>query len=184
MAKVGRMKGNVITATVELTQGYVAVIDVGDVARVAQQTWSAHVARRDDGSIKNVYAVTHIVGPGGVDSLVRLHHYILDAVEGVPVDHKDGNGLDNRRSNLRLATHSQNGCNRRAPKNNRSGYKGVSFESARGQWKAKICSGGKQRHLGLFPTAEDAARAYDSAAIELHGEFAHLNLGNDETCAQ
>ena len=88
------------------------------------------------------------------------------------VDHRDGNSLDNRRANLRVATQSQNLANRGAQKNNTSGFKGVSYSQSRDKWEAKIKLMGKTIHLGRFISAELASRAYEAAATKLFGEFA------------
>lgn len=90
------------------------------------------------------------------------------------VDHRNGNGLDNRRSNLRLATQAQNMSNRGRPTNNTSGYKGVSAGRL-GGWRAYITSRGKRLDIGTFASKEEAAEAYNAKALELHGEFARLN---------
>jgi hypothetical protein len=100
---------------------------------------------------------------------------ILNAPAGMIVDHRDGDGLNNQRENLRLCTHSQNMQNRRLQRNNRSGYKGVYWIKAQGVWAARITVNRVPINLGRFDTAEQAARAYDEAALKYHGEFARLN---------
>lgn len=92
------------------------------------------------------------------------------------VDHINGDRSDNRISNLRLATNSENLCNRRKPRNNTSGYKGVSWIKRYGAWQATIRVKGKNKNLGLFATREGAADAYRQAALRYHGEFANLDL--------
>jgi len=91
------------------------------------------------------------------------------------VDHTDGNGLNNCRANLRSATQSQNGMNRRK-QGNKSGYKGVSRATNSNRWQARIRVNRKATHIGTFDTRIEAARAYDEAALVLHGEFARLNF--------
>ncbi len=91
------------------------------------------------------------------------------------VDHKNGNKLDNRKENLRLSTHSQNGCNRGKQVNNSSGLKGVTWNKERLAWHAQIGVRGKRIHLGYFSNPGLAAMAYNHAAIKHHGEFAKLN---------
>jgi len=88
------------------------------------------------------------------------------------VDHKDGDPLNNRRNNLRIASSSDNGANRKHWA--ASGYKGVYVHETR--WRAQITKNQKRHHLGLFETPEEAARAYNTAAVELFGEYAHLNV--------
>lgn len=89
------------------------------------------------------------------------------------IDHINMVRSDNRLSNLREATRSENGCNRPAPKNNISGVKGVDWNKTAGKWQARIRKDGKSKRLGLFDTVSDAAMAYSAAAAELHGEFAN-----------
>jgi hypothetical protein len=104
---------------------------------------------------------------------------ILKAPPGKFVDHRNLNKLDNRRQNLRIATRSQNGMNRRAMSNNELGIKGVSRDkNKKGKtplFVARITVEGKTRRLGYFRTTEEAAAAYAAAARELHGEFHRLN---------
>lgn len=88
------------------------------------------------------------------------------------IDHENMNGLDNRLSNLRLATHSQNNSNRPVQKNNLSGAKGVRRDGNR--WRSQIMLDGISHHLGCFPTQQEAAAAYAEAATRLHGEYARV----------
>ena len=88
------------------------------------------------------------------------------------VDHINRDRNDDRIENLRLANDCENNRSRGMQKNNTSGYKGVFFEKSVGRWKAGICLNGKSKHLGIFPTKEEAAACYQKAATELHGEFA------------
>jgi AP2 domain len=106
-----------------------------------------------------------------------MHRFIMNLDFGHPrqVDHKDREAtLDNRRQNLRV-TLDKNQQNQGKHKNNTSGFKGVCWDKRKAQWRARISAGGKSVLLGLFPTALDAAAAYDAAAKELHGEFAVTN---------
>ena len=106
---------------------------------------------------------------------ILMHRFILKAPANMEVDHIDRNRLNNQRSNLRLATSSQNKCNRGARKDNTSGYKGVSWHKQRNKWTARIKAGDIYKSLGLFETKKDAAIAYNQAAIIYQGEFAFLN---------
>jgi hypothetical protein len=90
------------------------------------------------------------------------------------IDHKDGNGLNNQRSNLRVTLHGKNSMNRRCNKNNSTGFKGVRFSKFHGKFQAQIQFCGTKKHLGYFFTPEEAHAAYKTAAIRFHGEFARL----------
>jgi hypothetical protein len=100
----------------------------------------------------------------------------MDAPKGLLVDHRNLNGLDNRRSNLRLATHGENNQNKRKRKGASSRYIGVSFEKRIKKWSARIMYKGKAIWLGNFKNEIDAALAYDKAARKYYGEFARLNF--------
>ena len=157
-----RVDGNI--AYVPLTKGYEAVIDAADVPLVDGWNWTANVrshtvyAQRKDRS-------------GPMPRTVMLHRVIARTPEGLDTDHSDGDGLNNRRDNLRVATRSQNQHNQRVALRNTSGFKGVTWHKAKGKWNALIKLHGKRRNLGYFSLAEDAAAAYAKASEELHGEF-------------
>jgi len=121
---------------------------------------------------------TYVTGtPRYLRKMQRLHRVILGLTPSDPaVDHIDGNPLNNRRSNLRLATVSQNNANCKKRRTNKSGYKGVSFSKERQKWAAYIKYENKTYGLGRFDNVEDAARAYDRAAKEKFKEFAQLNF--------
>jgi len=108
--------------------------------------------------------------------MIAMHREIIRAPEGLLVDHIDGNGLNNRKSNLRLCTHSQNTYNRRPNRNCSSRYKGISFHKMSKKWEVAICCKGKREHLGRFDDEVKAALAYDRKAKQLFGEFAYLNF--------
>lgn len=105
----------------------------------------------------------------------RLHRVILDHPNGI-VDHKNRNKLDNRKINLRVTDNKGNSGNVGIRRSNSSGYKGVSFHAASRKWKAQMSVDNKSVHIGLFTTPEEAARAYDSATRQRHGEFAVTNF--------
>jgi hypothetical protein len=109
--------------------------------------------------------------------IISLHREIMNHPKGLLVDHKNGNGLDNRRANLRLATHSQNSCNRPKTKSKASSqFVGLSLDKHRGTWVVRIYVNGKKIFLGSFDNEITAAHAYDKAALEYHKEFARLNF--------
>lgn len=108
-----------------------------------------------------------------------MHRYIMgiEYQKGVFVDHINGNGLDNRRQNLRICTLIQNLYNKRLSPRNKSGFKGV-YNGESGKWHARIGVHSKSYPLGVYDTPEDAARAYNKAAVKFHAEFANLNQVN------
>lgn len=107
---------------------------------------------------------------------LKMHREILGISDSdIKIDHRDLNGLNNQRGNLRIATNSQNNRNRRPYKNSSSKYLGVTWRKDSTAWEASIKSDGKNKYLGHFKTEEDAALAYNKAAKEVHGEFANLN---------
>lgn len=106
----------------------------------------------------------------------RLYWLALDPKPGFEIDHIDRNIQNCLRSNLRYATRAQNAQNQAPTSANSSGYKGVSWHTYRQKWRAYIKKNGKAIHLGMYPTAELAAKAYDHAAKQMFGEFAYLNF--------
>lgn len=167
-----RIEGDV--AYVPLTKGYEAVIDAADVPLVEDASWCAKIARNGDGSIRTVYAEKGFAGIGGRIIMTLMHRMLIGAPKSSMVDHVNGNGLDNRRLNLRLATSSENAHNRRINRNNTSGLKGVCFDKSAGKWRAMIRLDGKLRHLGFFMDIEEAHAAYVSASLRLHGPFSQF----------
>ena len=155
-------------AEIKLTNSSsVAIIDDSDKGIVDKFKWRAVKGRN------TYYAASTIDGKP-----VLMHRMIL-GIKGRynHVDHKNGNGLDNRRENIRLCSCSQNNINRPKYKNNRAGIKGVNtFKN--GKFGARITIGGKLIHLGTFSTSEEAGRAYDKFARIHHGEFANLNFSD------
>jgi hypothetical protein len=159
------------TAFITLTQGYVAIIDATDVALVDVGNWSAHVNTSKDGTPRNVYARRVMRDIDGSSRSVLLHRFLLGVSGDIQVDHVSGDGLDNRRSNLRLATHTQNTQNATRRKDNASGARGVNWHGQTGKWHATIQADKRRHSLGLFDTVAEAAAAYAAASVRLHGEF-------------
>jgi AP2 domain/HNH endonuclease len=150
------------------------LFDRGDMALVATFNW--HVYRRG----RRRYARTNVNLPNGRRTQISMHRLLLDFPE-CQIDHRNGNGLDNRRANLRLCDGRQNAMNRRQRSDNTSGFKGVHLEAPHGyhkggKWVAQIQAQGRRIKLGRFNTAEEAARAYDAAARKHFGEFARTNF--------
>jgi hypothetical protein len=150
-----------------LPSGHVALVDDEDLPAVlAAGPW--RLLRRDGQRLMYVRRDLSYTREQ------RLHRFIM----GDPphdIDHANGDGLDNRRANLRPAIGSQNAANSRRRKDNTSGFRGVSRERS-GRWRADINRDGRRTHLGTFDTPEAAARAYDAAAIEAWGEYARPNF--------
>ena len=111
--------------------------------------------------------------PGSTESLHRL------LLRAQLVDHRNGNGLDNRRENLRAATPGQNSRNRVSHRGSSSRYRGVSFDASRKKWLAQIWHEGQNHRLGAFVDERAAALAYDTAALQFHGQFARPNFQED-----
>ena len=112
----------------------------------------------------------------GSSSVIFIHRQITNAPKGVLVDHRNLNPLDNRRNNLRLCNKSQNAQNGKSHRDSTSSFRGVSWSSGKSLWRSVIFYGKRQIYLGLFDTQEDAALAYDHAALDLFGEFARPNF--------
>ena len=135
----------------------VALVDSEDLGGVSEVSW--HLSKG--------YAAARIGG-----GVVLMHRMLLSAPDGQEVDHINGDKLDNRRRNLRFCTRQQNARNRHHVAG-RSKFKGVRRD--RGIWRAQIKVDGVTRHIGVFPTERLAAKAYDSEAHRLFGEFARTN---------
>ncbi|TFG49850.1 MAG: hypothetical protein E4H40_02285 [Candidatus Brocadiia bacterium] len=157
---------------IPLTQGKFAVVDPDDYKSLAQHTWNLII----DG--KNNYAERFILKPGKKrKSTISMHREVMESPKDMCVDHINGNGLDNRRANLRSVTKLQNSWNRKKhPGNYSSRFKGVSRKKCSKKWRAKIGFKGKHIYLGLFDDEHAAARAYDAKARELYGKFASPNF--------
>lgn len=152
---------------VPLTQGYFALVDDGDYARVARYNWCAQVTPRA------VYA-HHGVKRNGKWTTEKMHAFIL-GVAASSIDHEDHDGLNNQRHNLRPASRKQNGGNRRKQSTPASSvFKGVIWIGYK--WRARIRINNKLIDLGVFTDEAEAALAYDAAALKHFGEFAHVNF--------
>lgn len=111
---------------------------------------------------------------------ILMHRVILNTPDGMATDHINGNPLDNRRCNLRICTKSENNKNRKPNYKSTSKYKGVTRSHESKKWRVQLGMNGKNLHIGLFESEDDAARAYNLAAIKHYGEFASINVINGE----
>jgi AP2 domain len=158
-----------MSVEIPLSQGLVAIVDADMKARVlGMRPWHAIVRPH------TTYAKKSVRRADMRWTTLYLHTFIT----GWPfVDHINGDGLDNRRANLRPADNRRNQQNSRRPAANTSGFKGVFWEAGRcNRWRAQIRVDGRKVHLGLFDDPTEAAKAYDSAAANHYGEFARLNF--------
>lgn len=157
-----------MTREIPLTKGYAALVDDEDYDRAMEAgPWRALVESRS----ASAYAIRTVRDADGARRTQSLHRFLCGALHGV-IDHVNGNGLDNRRTNLRPASYRENERNK--PGRGAVAYKGVS-RAPRG-FRARIRVDGRERFLGRFSTAEEAARAYDRAALEVDPAHAWLNF--------
>lgn len=152
-----------------LTRGKIAIVDAADYEHLNQFNWCAKKMGR------TWYAVRTFKRSDGKRCESKMHREVMNAPDGMGVDHMDGNGLNNTRDNLRLATHRQNCFNSQSRQNSSSKYKGVNWHRQNRKWTAQIRINEKPLYLGIFEDEKDAARAYNAAAIKFYGEFARLN---------
>lgn len=141
------------------------LIDTEDLNRARSFPGRWYASWQDD---TKQFRVTGVATVQGETLRAKLHRWLLEAPDELEVDHINNDTLDNRRSNLRLATRSENAQNRRSAQSNaRSGLRGVHWHGQKGKWWARMCVGGKRYSLGLFETKEEAARAVSRARAEL-----------------
>ena len=148
---------------IALSQGKFALVSPEDYARVTAFKWCLNHAHGKDYAKRGYYFA-------GKQSTIKMHRFIMDAPPNSEVDHVNGNGLDNRRENLRICDHKQSSANQSTPKNNKTGFKGVCPVGT--GWSANIADD----YLGVYDTAETAAKAYDTRARAIYGEYAKCNF--------
>lgn len=158
---------------IPLTKGKFAIIDKDDLELVMRYRWYYYKPRRGH----NEYAIARDYTNGRPSgNMILLHSLLVNQAKGLEIDHKNGNGLDNRRHNLRPCNHDQNSFNStKRTFDTSSKYKGVSRVRKTDKWKAQLMKGGKHYYFGQFNTEREAADAYDVGAIEHFGEYAKLN---------
>jgi len=163
--------------TIPLTQGKEALVDDEDYSELSKHKWCTYLNTNGEWYAKR----DEWLGNGKCRAII-MHRVIMGAPKGIQVDHirgtllpSDPNCLDNRKSNLRLATQQQNLCNKTMQSNNTSGFKGVTWDKQTHRWMAQISVNRKHIKLGRFDSLEEAAEVYNSAAILYFGEFAKVN---------
>ena len=158
---------------IPLTQGKFAIVDNEDFKWLSRWKWYAKQVKDKWYAYRNVRLNTK---NGCGQTLIAMHRIILNTLQGFYSDHRDGNGLNNQRDNLRVCSCSQNQANGSLRKDNQSGYRGVSWSQQVKKWRAQIKYQGKVIYLGAFRNKKIAANIYDQKANELFGEFARLNF--------
>lgn len=148
-----------------LIGGKLATVDDEVYEEIAQYKWGfvgryAYTQEWTKGTSKNIY----------------MHRMIMGFPSQMEIDHINGDGLDNRKANLRVVSHAQNMANQKSRKNTSSIYKGVSWNKRRGKWESYIETSGKKKHLGYSLDEQEAAKTYDVAAIRIFGVYARPNF--------
>ncbi len=153
---------------IPLTKGKIAIVDAEDYEHLKQYKWYADI------QTGRFYACRF-----ANKKKIYMHRYLTNPPDGLVVDHIDGNGLNNCRSNLRICSAGQNMFNKRAGKGT-SKYKGVCWDQrGRRKWQSAITCRGEYKFLGRFDNEIDAAKVYDKAAKRSFGEFAYLNFPDE-----
>lgn len=150
---------------IPLTQGQFALVSDRDYKELSKYKWYARRQR------KTYYAKRHYKVVEGRPIHILMHTQIMGTPSGMDIDHRDGNGLNNQRRNLRVTTRSQNMMNKGKPSNNTSGFKGVSLHKQKSKWQAEIVVNGKRIYLGIYSTPEIASKSYIKACKKYHGAF-------------
>jgi hypothetical protein len=164
--------------------GYEYMIDEEDAEKISKYHWFGYQSYKKlaNGEVKRErkYIAARLYKDRKTPlKHIALHRVIMDAPEGLQIDHVDGNGLNNKKSNLRICNQSQNLANGKRYRNNKSGYRGVTWHKKTKKWQAEITINHKRVALGYFHSPVEAGIAYNEAAKKSFGEFARLNEVNN-----
>jgi hypothetical protein len=162
----------------QTNNGYFYEIDEEDAEIVGLYNWYGWKSRRRNSNGEIKFHSAYIVANhyhDNTNTRIFMHRVIMNVPNGIEIDHVNGDGLDNRKINLRLCSRGQNNKNVSKRIDNRSGFKGVKWHKQFKKWHARIKNNGKRYSLGLYETKTEAAIAYNKAASTLHGDFARLN---------
>jgi hypothetical protein len=153
-----------------LTQGKVALVDDEDFDYLNQWKWTASKHSHTIYAIRDVWQKGQNKG-----KRIYMHREILETPQDLEVDHKDNNGLNCQRNNIRNCTHCQNQHNQKTSKNNKTGFKGICFNKHARKYMVQLALNGKTIYGGIYANIKEAAIAYNRLAETNHGEFAKLN---------
>ena len=159
-----------IMREIQLTRGLKAQVDDEDYEALNQFKWQANEDKY------TFYVTRSLKIVNGRRPSLRMHRVVMNAPENMEVDHKDKNGLNNQKYNLRICTKAQNHFCQKPNHNSVSRYKGVWWREDVNKWQAGITPNGKRIHLGYFVSEIEAAKSYDAKAIEVFGKFARINI--------
>jgi hypothetical protein len=155
---------------IKLTQGKYTLVSTIDFEYLNQWKWYARKQRSTWYAVRDIWIPVH-----KILYMHRLIHNRLYFNTQMQTDHKDQNGLNNQRNNLRVATNTENNRNKKKQRNNTSGYKGVYWSNQGHKWFVQICVNKRLIYLGYFTEKLEAAKVYNKAAKKYFGEFAYLN---------
>lgn len=160
----------IVLVNVDYSKYFIAIIDKEDIDKIKNYRWSVTKTKNTP------YAQSTKKDKLGTRTCILMHRIIMNAQKGQEIDHKNRNGLDNRKENLRFCTRQQNRWNSKKQNRSISLYKGVSWNKVAEKWQAFLCVNYKNKSLGYFDNQADAAIAYNNAAVKCFGEFAMLNI--------
>jgi len=164
---------------IKLTHGQVTIVDDDMFEELNRHKWHSSWNK----CTKSFYARTNIGYGRKNKKIILMHRFVLNDPEKATIDHINKNTLDNRIKNLRVCTQGENNCNRGKQSNNKSGFKGVWWQSDHKMWSAEIKFKTSKQRLGYFHSPEAAASAYNRAALKFHGAFARINALPYDFCA-